>query len=191
MSLLDALNAKKGKLKPTDTQVRHADGTQLIERATGEVEQVNGSGFGFVVDTTPDKIPAEILKGELFLGSQDAVDEETLSAHSITAVLSLGIECPIDLPGDMLGKFIPCLDLPEMDFSTVLEESIEFIRCCMKQDRPVLVHCNAGVSRSSTVVIGYMIKECHMSFEEAFRAVKFKRRTIQPNAGFMRFLRSL
>lgn len=191
MSLLDALNAKKGKLKPTDTQVRHADGTQLIERSTGEVEQVTSRGFGFVVDTKPDKIPAEILKGELFLGSQDGVDEETLSAHKITAVLSVGIECPLALPGDVLGKFIPCLDLPEQDFSSVLEESIEFIRSCTKSGRPVLVHCNAGVSRSSSVVIGYLIKECHMTFEEAFRAVKFKRPSIQPNTGFMRFLRAL
>lgn len=193
MSLLEALQAKKGKLKPTDTKVRHADGTQMIEKASGEVEQVTETRFGFVVDTKPDKVPAEILKGELFLGSQDSVDVEVLREHGIKAVLSIGIECPIELPEDVSGKFIACLDLPEMEtnFSPILDESISFIRSHVDRASPVLVHCNAGVSRSSTVVIGYLIKECRMPFEEAFRVVKFKRPAIQPNAGFMRFLRTL
>lgn len=185
------MQAKKGTLKPTDTKVRHADGTQLMELSTGAVEPLTRSGFGFVVDTKPDKIPAEILKDELFLGSQDAVEVETLVKYNISAVLSVGIECPIELPDQVLGKFISCLDVPEMDFAPILEESIEFIRECLDSGRPVLVHCNAGVSRSSSVVIGYLIKECYMKFDEAFRAVKYKRPAIQPNAGFMRYLKSL
>lgn len=117
MSLLDALMAKKGQLRPTDTTVRHVDGTQLVERASGEVQHLTRSSYGFVVDTKPDQIPAEILKKELFLGSQDAVDLEVLTRYNIRAVLSLGIECPIELPKEILRKFIFCLDLPATDFS--------------------------------------------------------------------------
>lgn len=191
MSLLDALMAKKGQLRPTDTTVRHVDGTQLVERASGEVQHLTRSSYGFVVDTKPDQIPAEILKKELFLGSQDAVDLEVLTRYNIRAVLSLGIECPIELPKEILRKFIFCLDLPATDFSPILEESIGFIRTCLATNCPVLVHCNAGVSRSSSVVIGYLIRECFMSFEEALRAVKYKRPAVQPNAGFLRFLKTL
>lgn len=191
MSLLDALRAKKGTLRPTDTSVRHADGTRIVEKASGEVEQLSSSSYGFVVDTKPDKIPAEIVMGELFLGSQDAVDVEVLKQHNIRAILSVGIPCPVNLPDEFVVKFIPCLDVPETDFWPVLEESISFICSCVDKRRPVLVHCNAGVSRSSTIVIGYLIKEGSMSFEEAFNAVKSKRPSIQPNAGFMKFLKSL
>lgn len=191
MSLLEALKARKDKLKPTDTMVRHVDGTQVVERSSGEVEQLTRSNFGFVVDTKPDKVPAEILMEELFLGSQDAVDVAILAQFHIKAVLSVGIDAPIELPEDVVGKFISCLDLPETEFGPILEEGIEFIRICLDANRPVLVHCNAGVSRSSSVVLGYLIKECLMPFEEAFRVIKCKRPAIQPNAGFMRFLRTL
>lgn len=191
MSLLAALNAKKGTLRPTDTTIRHIDGTQVVEKASGGVEEITRSNFGFVVDTKPDKVPAEILRGELFLGSQDAVDVEVLTRHNILAVLSVGIESPIDLPETVIAKFIPCLDLPETEFGPILEQSIEFIRTCISSNRPVLVHCNAGVSRSSSVVMGYLIKECFLPFDEAFRAVKFKRPAVQPNAGFLRFLKML
>lgn len=191
MSLLEGLKAKRIQLKATDTKVRYADGTQVLVRSSGDVEQVTSTGFGFVVDTKPDPIPAEILKRELFLGSQDAVEVETLRKYNIRAVLSVGIECPMELPGDILGKFVPCLDLPETIFESVLDESIEFIRRCTELEFPVLVHCNAGVSRSSSVVIGYLIRECHLPFDEAFRAVKLKRPAIQPNAGFLKFLKNL
>lgn len=191
MSLIEKLKAKKEQLKATDTKIRYADGTQMIVRSSGDVEQVTSTAFGFVVDTKPDPIPAEILKRELFLGSQDSVDLETLQKYNIGAVLSVGIECPIELPETIRGKFIPCLDLPEANFESVLDESIEFIKRCNELDLPVLVHCNAGVSRSSTVVIGYLIKECRLPFEEAFRAVKLKRSAIQPNAGFLQFLKAL
>ncbi|KTG38377.1 hypothetical protein cypCar_00018056 [Cyprinus carpio] len=49
----------------------------------------------------------------------------------------------------------------------------------------VLVHCNAGVSRSASVVIGFLMSQEKMSFDEAFSAVKTARPYIQPNPGFM------
>lgn len=42
-----------------------------------------------------------------------------------------------------------------------------------------------GVSRSSSVVIAYLMKSRHLEYGAAFEFVKSKRRFVQPNNGFI------
>ncbi|PRD30043.1 UNVERIFIED_CONTAM: Dual specificity protein phosphatase 16 [Trichonephila clavipes] len=49
----------------------------------------------------------------------------------------------------------------------------------------VLVHCLAGISRSATVAIAYVMKTLKMTSDEAYRYVKSKRVTISPNFNFL------
>lgn len=49
----------------------------------------------------------------------------------------------------------------------------------------VLVHCQAGVSRSASVVIGYLMWKEQISYQEAYAAVKRCRPIIWPNDGFI------
>jgi protein-tyrosine phosphatase len=51
-----------------------------------------------------------------------------------------------------------------------------------------LVHCAAGVSRSSTITIAFLVRECHFSLREAFDLLRERRPICWPNAGFMRGL---
>ncbi|CAG5124219.1 unnamed protein product, partial [Candidula unifasciata] len=51
-----------------------------------------------------------------------------------------------------------------------------------------LVHCLAGVSRSATICIAYLVKYQHMTLEEAYKHVKKRRPVIHPNPGFWRQL---
>ena len=48
----------------------------------------------------------------------------------------------------------------------------------------VLVHCMAGVSRSASVVIAFLIASQGWSLDEAMSFVKSKRKNISPNVGF-------
>ncbi|KAA8583485.1 hypothetical protein FQN60_014693 [Etheostoma spectabile] len=52
------------------------------------------------------------------------------------------------------------------------------------KDGVVLVHCNAGVSRSSSVVIGYLMMREGLLFDDAYSQVKVARPSIRPNPGF-------
>ena len=52
----------------------------------------------------------------------------------------------------------------------------------------VLVHCKAGVSRSATVCIAYLMCCKSMTFEQAFEFVRAKRSIISPNISFMQQL---
>jgi predicted protein tyrosine phosphatase len=53
------------------------------------------------------------------------------------------------------------------------------------EDLKILVHCNAGISRSASFVIAYYIREHQMDFQKAFNLVKIKREQIFPNTGFI------
>jgi protein-tyrosine phosphatase len=43
----------------------------------------------------------------------------------------------------------------------------------------------AGVSRSATIVIAYLMKKKHLSFKQAFEFVKIRRVIVWPNDGFI------
>lgn len=47
----------------------------------------------------------------------------------------------------------------------------------------------AGVSRSVTLVLAYLIKKKGMRYDDAYSMVKSKRRIIHPNSGFIDQLR--
>ena len=49
----------------------------------------------------------------------------------------------------------------------------------------ILIHCYAGISRSATVCLAYLMKSRRMRLEEAFEFVRKVRAVISPNLGFM------
>ena len=53
----------------------------------------------------------------------------------------------------------------------------------------VLVHCRAGVSRSASIVIAYLMKELKLDFNTAYKLVLAARPIVSPNEGFEKQLR--
>lgn len=69
-----------------------------------------------------------------------------------------------------------------------LDEGVDFIKTAITKEEPVLVHCNAGVSRSASFVIAYFIREEGMTFREALTHVVTRRPSVMPNLGFQKQL---
>ena len=67
-------------------------------------------------------------------------------------------------------------------YFSVLPESVS------SQQGRVLVHCRAGVSRSATVCIAYIMHKQGLSLDSAYEFVKSKRPVIDPNINFIRQL---
>ncbi|XP_075162342.1 MAP kinase-specific phosphatase [Haematobia irritans] len=195
MSLLEALKAKRANLKNCETIVTNTSGERFVENAsTQELKKLDTAHtYGFVVDTKPDFKPACILNDFLYLGSQDSVTVDNISQYKLTHILSIGIPCPlVDVAENIKTLFLTCLDLPESSLTDgILHEAFDFIESACSTNGRILVHCNAGVSRSASVVIAYLMKYHNMDFETAYSHVKSLRECIQPNDGFMKQLRSL
>lgn len=71
---------------------------------------------------------------------------------------------------------------------SVLDKAVDFMRRALDGKGIVLVHCAAGISRSTTVVLAFLMREKALSLREAFDVAYSARRVIWPNTGFMRLL---
>ncbi|KAM3961821.1 MAP kinase-specific phosphatase [Aphomia sociella] len=187
MSFLSELRKQKEKLKETETVVTNVDGQRYIEKG-GDKKNVENliPCYGFVVDTKPDNVPILIIDF-LYIGSQDCTSECVIDRFNIKHVLSLGINADVTVN----HKYIDCLDLPETDIRNILKEGVPFIKRAIDLKENILIHCNAGVSRTSMMAIGYLMHYENMHFDDAYKLVKDKRPAIQPNAGFKKQLMAM
>ncbi len=53
-----------------------------------------------------------------------------------------------------------------------------------------MIHCAAGLSRSPTFAIAFLMKENRWFFQKAFEFIKGKKPNINPNYGFKNQLKS-
>ena len=81
-------------------------------------------------------------------------------------------------------KVIDAQDIDDYDISKDFDDGCEFMKYWISRG-PVLVHCAAGVSRSASMVICYLMRRDRTSFSKTFSYVKSKRRVICPNDGFI------
>ncbi|CAM9461390.1 unnamed protein product [Lampetra planeri] len=63
--------------------------------------------------------------------------------------------------------------------------AIQFHRSERRRGGRVLVFCQAGVSRSATICLAYLMWRSRMRLEEAFAFLKGRRSVVSPNLGFM------
>ncbi|XP_076183377.1 dual specificity protein phosphatase 19 [Ptiloglossa arizonensis] len=186
MNLENLIRNQKLHLKSCTTIVTNMLGQRYEEGNEEKKELLPGTPF--VVDNKPDLQIACIIPG-LFLSSQDPVANiEILQEHKIHNILSIGIEAPIKF-SDIKYYYCDLLDLPESDIFVAIEKCIKIID--ENRYENILVHCNAGVSRSPTVVLSYLMLSEKLSYDDAYDKVKKVRNCIKPNEGFMRQLKML
>ncbi|KAG7476668.1 hypothetical protein MATL_G00085400 [Megalops atlanticus] len=129
--------------------------------------------------------PVEILPF-LFLGSAyHASKKDMLDGMGISALLNVSSNCPNHFEGMYQYKCIPVEDNHKEDISSWFIEAIEYIDSVKDSNGRVLVHCQAGISRSATICLAYLMKRKRVRLEEAFEFVKQRRSIISPNFSFM------
>jgi len=117
-----------------------------------------------------------------------AKDVTQLANLGITHVVSAMEDAPTFPPTYPLRTLhISISDYDGEDILTHLPSTTSFIRGALAESpkNRVLVHCFMGISRSTTVVIAYLIATTKMTPREALAAVGKKRAIVRPNRGFM------
>ncbi|CAD6195343.1 unnamed protein product [Caenorhabditis auriculariae] len=124
----------------------------------------------------------------LYLGSQvDSLDEPKLTNLGITCVVNLSIGCPksICITDEKNFLRIPVNDSYQEKLLPYFEKAYRFLENVRESGRKCLIHCLAGISRSPTLAISYIMRHLKLSSEDAYRFVKEKRPSISPNFNFM------
>jgi hypothetical protein len=128
----------------------------------------------------------EIIKGRLYLGNYDqAKIKEDLKNLNITHVLACGAGLECHFPNDFIYLQFDLEDIEEEDIKRYFPTAIEFI----EKGHCVFVHCHAGISRSASIVIAYLMTKFKYNFEEAYNFLKLKRPCVFPHSKFRQDLK--
>ncbi|XP_064207417.1 dual specificity protein phosphatase 14 isoform X1 [Anguilla rostrata] len=144
------------------------------------VPESGGGVLGGIAQITPS----------LFLSRGNvASNRSLLLSKGITCVVNATIELPnFNWPHVEYVK-VPLADMPHSPISLYFDSVADKIHSVGRGKRgAVLVHCAAGVSRSATLCLAYLMKYHRVSLAEAHAWVKARRPVIRPNAGFWRQL---
>jgi protein-tyrosine phosphatase len=146
-----------------------------------------------------------IIKNGIFIGNVHSVignystnDDDILSEINIKVVISALTEEEYEdyMIGEQDFHNIEWIRLVIDDdkdekISQYFFEVHNIINKALAENKNVIVHCAAGISRSSSLVIAYLMIENRWLYEEAYNYVKSKRSIINPNIGFVKQLKAL
>ncbi|KAM3601649.1 uncharacterized protein V6R79_016054 [Siganus canaliculatus] len=123
----------------------------------------------------------------LFLGNErDAQDLDLLLRLNIGYVVNVTTHLPLyHVNSGLRYKRLPATDNSKQNLRQYFEEVFEFIEEAYQSGQGVLVHCQAGVSRSATIVIAYLMKHTLMTMTDAYKYVRSRRPVVSPNLNFM------
>ena len=123
----------------------------------------------------------------LYLGSfENACDIEELNRIKATHILNCAYECINKNISKNLKKLhLNIRDLDNFKLLYYFEKANDFINQCKSEGGILLVHCKYGISRSSSIVIGYLIKFMNYTTDSALQFLYNKRSRVRPNKGFM------
>lgn len=114
-----------------------------------------------------------------------AKNSDMLKKAGITHIVTLLSYSNIrPVPEGIKNLEMDILDYPDENIIDELKVTNKFIDDAIQSGGSVLVHCQAGISRSCTVLCAYLMKSKGISRDEAFRMVKEKRAWVKPNDGF-------
>lgn len=134
-------------------------------------------------------VPHKVLEG-FFIGDYaTATNMSSLKNSKITHILTVmnSIE-PFPFPEDFTYKKFHVRDDEDEDLASIFEQCHSFIDLG-RSHSGVLVHCAAGISRSATIVLSYLMKVRQSNFDNELEFLRSVRPVVDPNPGFVKQLK--
>ncbi|KAH9599843.1 Dual specificity phosphatase [Trypanosoma melophagium] len=141
------------------------------------------------LDVSLHKVYPDKVLGFLYLGSLRTAQTVTVYQDlNIGYILSVARDLDVRVEPGMHHLVLPVDDLPGEDFRQLFDKAFDFIDKAKKDNKGVLLHCFAGLSRSVTVAAAYLMNRLGMTRDDALDLIKQARPAAQPNPGFMEML---
>ena len=127
----------------------------------------------------------------LYLGSHmNACNLEDLVYIGINYVLNCAFECYDSYPSNIKYLHANLNDSPYFKLIPHLNKITQFIHKAKLSGGKILVHCQLGISRSTSCVIAYMIRYLGYTTLGALEFIRKRRPLVMPNSGFLQQLSS-
>ena len=134
----------------------------------------------------------------LYIGSMWATDPNVLQHYGIDCVLNVSDHMTdmnkgqYKLHSHVVIKIDDNPGAANKMLREVLPKTMRYLDSFIHPEAPsnkrVLVHCAAGVSRSATVILAWLMKTYGMGRDNAIKFLQSRRSIIRPNDGFLRIL---
>jgi len=170
---------------------------QCLLRMPNLSVMVNGNALSIGYDHIPSDVcprlqgindqhvPSEILENFLYLGAVGSASHwDELKRLQIRHVVCMVHMFELPFVGKVTYKTVHIDDIETADIKQYFDTINQFITSVKVYGGRVLVHCAAGVSRSATAVLAYLMATKRMSYQQARDYVLHRRPCICPNDGF-------
>ena len=120
-----------------------------------------------------------VIEGKLAGSARPENENQLLWLRSkgVRALVSLDKEHPLD-PEEVEAFGFEYIFIPVQDFTAPkledIQRFVEFSNSRLRQNKPVVVSCEAGIGRTGTMLASYLVSQC-WSPEKALERVKEKR----------------
>ncbi|ELT88887.1 hypothetical protein CAPTEDRAFT_129711 [Capitella teleta] len=130
--------------------------------------------------------PSIVVDDCIFLGRADqAANPRVRDNLSLTHIINITRDHPNAFPDDLQYYRVEVDDDSTAELLHEFPSLIHFMKSALHQGGRLLVHCNLGRSRSSTVVIAYLMFCRKWSLRDAYFFLKDRRPIIHPNRNFI------
>ncbi|XP_075424154.1 dual specificity protein phosphatase 18 [Ascaphus truei] len=126
----------------------------------------------------------EITSGLYLSNAAAARNRILLTTHRITCVINVSLEKASSVSSDLEYLHIPVADTPDTFLLEYFDAIADKIHNVEAMGGRTLLHCAAGISRSSTLCLAYLMKYNGLSLLDAHTWLKTCRPIIRPNSGF-------
>ncbi|CAF4848524.1 unnamed protein product [Rotaria sp. Silwood1] len=166
----------RNELNATDDELKYLEKLLKIQKEKMIEYRINQDKPSIIIDDF-------LYHGDL----AHAIDINLLLDLNIKYIINI-CDCPLDNEIHQIFKVLWIKDLDDHFQGSIrkhFDRTNQFLLKCKQNNDKVLVHCQAGISRSSSIILAYLISIDKLTLEKAYEYLLERRPIAAPNYGFI------